>query len=146
MHCACVRSLANLLGWFAKPLPQIPFQLWDKQAIDSRVLSALVVLVGSSSCRPQQLRTIACCQIHKSTYQYRPSLIPKESCTHLILPPNPNSFVAAFSPPLLCLEDGALARGSIKTTTQQSSTDPTLLCISCSQTCPPSLSSPPSGS
>ena len=63
----------------------------------------------------------------RSTNQYRPSLISKESCTHPILPPKGlQAFVAAFGPaprvcPKLRLHDAQLYF-----TTRHSSTDPTL--------------------
>ena len=114
---------------------------WNKQVIASRVLSALVVLTRSSSWRPQQLRTTTRC-----ANQYHPSLIPKESCTCLIRPPKrPRALCCCCQPrpDRVCLETAHLPDTRSTSTAQHSSTDPAHLYLPCSQTCPPSLSSPP---
>jgi len=102
---------------------------WYNQAIDSRVLSALVVLTRSS----RRLGAHCSCerppvaQIHESTYQYHPSLIPEGPRTCLIRPPKGSRVLCCCFQPRpgrVCLETAHLPDTRSTSTAQHSSTDP----------------------
>jgi len=140
----CTRSD---LGCITKRVPQTPLYHGiirpQIQEFCQHLLCSQGLRLGAhSSCERPPIA-----QIHESTYQYHPSLIPEGPHTCLIRPPKgPRVLCCCFQPRpgRVCPETAHLPDTRSTSTAQHSSTDPAHLYLPCSQTCPPSLSPPPS--